>query len=96
MKNNFEDDAVDVFGTDKELPHPLGGKYLAPDIEKPLIEEMEYSDIPAMDDWESFQRKAGMIYLEPDIFEWLLSKGRDFENRANSILRREMILDKGL
>lgn len=59
-----------------------------------------YASIPTLSDLKSFQRQKVLngyfLRIAPDIYEWLTTQGPDWEERADTILRREMLLARGL
>lgn len=93
------EDFIDAEGYDPENPQPFSSRQFRKSRQETAEEDVEYSSIPRVDDMEGYNRAThmfDMIRLEPDIFEWLLAGGLDYERRANGILRRQMILEKGL
>lgn len=56
--------------------------------------------IPTASDLDDFQRlrsqSGHLLHLAPDIHVWLLSLGPDWEEKADAILRREMLSQRGL
>lgn len=56
--------------------------------------------IPTAEELESFRlariQSPHILRLAPDIYEWLLSQGPDWERRADAILRREMMSETGV
>jgi uncharacterized protein (DUF4415 family) len=67
-------------------------------IDKMTDAEIDYSDIPALDD--SFFKKARVVWpplktqltirLDADVLEWLKAQGRGYQTRINHILRMAM------
>lgn len=90
-----EKDAIDVIGYDIKSPPHMSDNRPKANTMSLREEDPEYEEIPLLDDRHAFLRMKGMIQLEPDIFEWLAAKGRDYETRANAVLRRAMLLDRG-
>ena len=65
-------------------------------------EDIDYSDIPALD--ESFWRRAELqmpqpkkgiyVRLDSDVLDWLKSKGKGYQTRMNAMLRALMESDQ--
>jgi uncharacterized protein (DUF4415 family) len=65
-------------------------------------EEIDYSDIPALD--ETFWRRAELqmpqpkkgiyVRLDSDVLDWLKSKGKGYQTRMNAMLRALMESDQ--
>lgn len=65
-------------------------------------DEIDYSDIPELDD--SFWERATVLYppskkqitvrLDEDVLLWLKSKGRGYQTRMNAMLRAMMESDQ--
>ncbi len=70
-------------------------------IEKINDEDIDYSDIPALnpDDWKNAVRgkfyrprkEAISIRIDCDVLHWLRSQGDGYQSRINSILRAAML-----
>lgn len=89
-----DDEAIDIFGCDVGQPASiLGSNTCMPEPNCPN-EDIIYEEIPLLSDQHGIFRLRGMIKIEPDILQWLISKGRHYEALANNILRREMLLDR--
>lgn len=67
-------------------------------FEEPLWSGAPVS-IPTISDLDAYQRlraqSAMLLQLDQDIFAWLAESGPRWQSRANAILRREMLLEKG-
>lgn len=95
----MSDDYIDVDGYDLHMSGSISGKAAHGRRPDQSEEDVEYATLPRVDDLDGFNRvlnMADMIRLDADIFDWLLSGGLDYEARANAILRRQMILERGL
>ena len=65
-------------------------------------EDIDYSDIPALDEdfWRRAERhmptpkKGVYIRLDADVLDWLKSKGRGYQTRMNAMLRAMMESDR--
>jgi len=65
--------------------------------------EIDYSDIPPLDENFFKRAKVGMLYrpikapvtmrIDKDVLDWLRSKGAGYQTRANQILRDAMLAD---
>ncbi|MBQ4567208.1 MAG: BrnA antitoxin family protein [Desulfovibrio sp.] len=55
--------------------------------------DIDYSDIPAVENHCGFCRPAEMttIRIDADVLAWLRAQGAGYESRINTILRREML-----
>ncbi|MBD5552947.1 MAG: hypothetical protein HDQ44_01275 [Desulfovibrio sp.] len=67
------------------------------------LDEPDFAEgfsIPTAEELESFRlqriQSPHILKLAPDIYEWLLSQGPDWERRADAILRREMMSENGV
>lgn len=60
----------------------------------------DYASIPTLSDLKDFQRhkvlNGHFLRIAPDIYDWLTAQGPDWEEKADTILRREMLLARGL
>lgn len=93
------EDYIDTDGYDPNNPQPLVSSRARSRKAADAEEDVDYEALPRVDDLDGFNRAvnmADMIRIEPDILEWLISHGLDYEMRANAILRRAMILERGL
>lgn len=93
------DEIIDVDGYDPENPKPLLPVRAQQPKNLDVEEDVEYTSLPQVDDLDGFKRSLctdKTIILDPDIYEWLVSRGLDYQSRANAILRRAMILEGGL
>lgn len=72
-------------------------------IESIRDEDIDYSDIPPLDE-DFFKRaKVGVFYrpikapvtmrIDKDVLDWLRSKGAGYQTRANQILRDAMLAE---
>ncbi|WP_336213987.1 BrnA antitoxin family protein [Enterobacter sp. P82] len=71
--------------------------------EKPEA-EIDYSDIPAMDDEQWSGAVRGKFYrplktqasvrIDADVMEWLKRPGKGYQTRLNAILREAMLRDQ--
>jgi len=72
-------------------------------LSKMKDEDIDYSDIPPMDDNKQWYKAAEQpalyrpvkkpttIRLDADVLEWLKSKGKGYQTRINAILREAML-----
>lgn len=60
----------------------------------------DYASIPTLSDLKSFQRHKVLsgyfLRIAPDVYDWLTAQGPDWEEKADTILRRAMLLARGL
>ena len=73
------------------------------EIEAIRDEDIDYSDIPELD--EGFWRRVALhmpqpkkgiyVRLDADVLEWLKSKGKGYQTRMNAMLRAMMESDRG-
>lgn len=60
----------------------------------------DYASIPTLSDLKDFQRHKVLsghyLRIAPDVYDWLTAQGPDWEEKADAILRREMLLARGL
>ena len=76
-------------------------KKRAAEIEALPDERIDYSDIPELDKdfWKRAElylpepKKGIYIRLDPDILNWLKSKGKGYQTRLNAMLRAMMEQD---
>jgi uncharacterized protein (DUF4415 family) len=79
-------------------PPPLSArqKKALDDLAKMPDSAIDYSDIPAMMEADEplykLAKKATTIRLDADVVSWLHSLGEGYQNRANDILRHEMLV----
>ena len=72
-------------------------------IESIRDEDIDYSDIPPLDEVFFKRAKVGVFYrpikapvtmrIDKDILDWLRSKGAGYQTRANQILREAMLAE---
>jgi len=72
-------------------------------LSKMQDKDIDYSDIPPMDETKQWYRaaehpalyrpikKPTTIRLDADVLEWLKSKGKGYQTRINAILREAML-----
>ena len=67
-------------------------------IDKLRDEEIDYSDIPELDDevfaqplvaWPP-RKESITIRVDPDVLDWFKDQGRSYQTRINQVLRRYM------
>lgn len=73
------------------------------ELERKPDSEIDFSDIPPLDENFFKQAKVGVFYrpikhpvtmrLDADVLDWLRSKGTGYQTRANNILRAAMMAD---
>ena len=72
------------------------------EIEAIKDEDIDYSDIPELDEsfWQRAQlqmpqpKKGVYIRLDTDVLNWLKSKGKGYQTRMNAMLRALMESDR--
>ncbi len=65
-------------------------------------EDIDYSDIPELDEdfWKRAElrmpvpKKGIYVRIDPDVLDWLKSKGKGYQTRMNAMLRTMMESDQ--